>query len=486
MFKKIIRAAVVFSFLTLIGASAPPLPASASAPMPAAGAANLHVIDLSHYNVPTGAGGSYNYAALNWAAVARNADAVYIKATEGRTYTDPCYGQLAASARSVGLRCGFYHYFWPNASSAADAQQADRFYDAIAGAGFACTPVLDVEEASAGDGSAALSKAGMTAAVRAFADEFRLRSGLDVMIYASNRFIDDHLSSGLASYKLWVANTTGGAPFDTSVWHSWDMWQYTGGGEVPGIPGAVDVSRATRNIFLGAVSGIVWVDQPKGTVQAAGLTVSGWALSRYGTARVDIYVDGVSLGSVWKSDFTQRADVGRLYGGSGYDDALDSGYSFTVPENTLASGTHLLRVAELDDRGNALWSAPVTFRYVAPTARISLDTPDAVYSGDVPVIGWGISPCGLSHVDIYVDGEKYSSLPASSFWDRPDIEALYAGKGYRDLAHSGFTGTVSAKGLSAGVHTLQAVQIDTGGNVLWSPIRTFTAAPAADSGSANP
>lgn len=204
--------------------------------------ADQKVIDISHYQTVT-----------DWSSIAKSFDAVYIKASEGSTYTDPSFKSFASSADSAGIKYGFYHFLSPYADATNAANQADYFYGLIKGYSYTCIPVLDVENQKG------LTKAQITASVHAFADEFKKLSGQDIMIYISNNFIDQYLDSSFSNYKLWVANSSSkdNTPQKTSVWTQWTMWQYTGTGTVAGIVGKgnVDLDKATQDIYLESSGG---------------------------------------------------------------------------------------------------------------------------------------------------------------------------------------------------------------------------------------
>ncbi len=471
MKKKLIAVSVFIALSTIL------IPAigvkALAATMPPAGNANLSTIDISHYNVPLDSNGNYQYDKINWASVKSSQKAVYIKATEGRTYTDPCYKTLAAAAQSAGVSHSFYHFFWPSATAAINTQQADYFYEAIKNLGYDCVPVLDIEQTNESSDMPALSKDKISKAVKAFADEFKSKSGRDIMIYTYNNFIDSYFDSSLSKYKLWVARYSGEVQ-DTSVWHSWDMWQYTNSLAVSGMPVAVDANKATGNIFLNSTSGTTWIDLPSGTHGVGDIKISGWAISYYGVSRVDIYVDGKCVGSVAKDSFSSRSDIEDKFGGAGYEDALNSGYSFSLPDGTLSSGTHSVRVASVNDRGNAIWSASKSFTVKVPEDQTGLEKPSGAYKGDVTVSGWAISRFGINRVDVYVDGKFYGSVPGNSFTARTDIATKYAGKGYNDISHSGFSYTIANLRLAAGTHVVRTAEIDNKGKAVWSSPKSFT------------
>ena len=211
---------------------------AAAAGMPPSGTADLRVIDVSKYQ-----------GAIQWPMVKPNVDAVYIKATEGSTYTDPNVSSYATAAQNQEIPFGFYDYLWPYADPSNAARQADYFYSVIKNYNYTCVPVLDVEITNS------CTPSQITASVLSFATEFKRISGLDVMIYTGPYFANNNLdasqASALSQYKLWIAHyTSNNEPYDTNIWHQWDMWQYTDALSVPGVSGGVDGDRATGNIFV--------------------------------------------------------------------------------------------------------------------------------------------------------------------------------------------------------------------------------------------
>jgi GH25 family lysozyme M1 (1,4-beta-N-acetylmuramidase) len=474
LFTLLFSSATALLFTPLVGSTA------ATAQMPAAGNASLKVIDISHYNISRDSGGNYLYDNIKWTTVKSNVRAVYIKATEGTTYTDPCFADLAGRLQNTGISQGFYHYFWPNADAAANRRQADYFYSVVKSHGYDCVPVLDVEETNSSRSLPSLSKAQMTSAVTAFAEEFKKKSGRDIMIYTSNYFIDEHFLTSLAKYKLWVARWDSGNPTDTGVWHNYDMWQYTAKLTVSGLSGLLDGNKATGNIFLNAISGMTRIDVLKNTYGPGDIEIPGWALSYYGVTRVDVYVDGKAFGAVPKADFAERTDVDARFGGAGYDDALNSGYTYTIPDGKLFSGKHIVRVAALNSRGAAVWSDQKTFYVKVPENKTGLDKFSSTpYTEDVSVSGWSVSRFGIKRFDVYIDGKRQATVRNTDLTERTDVERLYGNGGYTDLEHCGFTITVPNASLSGGTHSVRFASVDNMGKVVWSSVKSFTVtAPA--------
>src|SRR5690606_31511807 len=73
------------------------------------GARMLHGVDVSSYQPA-----SYDTDGLSF---------VFVKATEGRTYTSPKLTDQTKRARDAGLVVGFYHFLWPGDLTA----QAEHF-----------------------------------------------------------------------------------------------------------------------------------------------------------------------------------------------------------------------------------------------------------------------------------------------------------------------------------------------------------------------
>ena len=203
------------------------------------------------------------------------------------------------------------------------------------------------------------------------------------------------------------------------------------------------------------------------------IAVSGWAISHFGVKRVDIYVDGKGMASVQVSAFTTRTDIERIFGNEGYNNLAQSGFSYVIPSENLAGGAHTVKVAEIDNKGNVLWSAVKKFNVAASNPQICLDSPKGTYSGNISVSGWAISHFGVKRVDIYVDGKGLVSVPIRVFTERTDIERIFGNQGYYDLAQSGFTYTIPQGKLGAGTHTIKAAEINNDGHVLWSSQNSF-------------
>ncbi|MQY13884.1 hypothetical protein SRB5_40400 [Streptomyces sp. RB5] len=142
-------------------------------------------------------------------------DFCIMKATEGRTYTDPRQSAHARRARSAGLVVGFYHFLWPGNIAA----QARYFVDKCVsreGDVLAC----DWERTSDGTAATCAEKDAFLREVK------RLRPDHRVLLYCSTDFWLNRDTTSFAGDGLWVAHygVPAGKP---GIRAEWLIHQYT-------------------------------------------------------------------------------------------------------------------------------------------------------------------------------------------------------------------------------------------------------------------
>ncbi len=205
---------------------------------PPAGAATLGGVDVSHHQV--------DRSPIDWARVAAGGQRfVFVKATEGQTYTDPTFRASYAGIRASGMYRGAYHFASPDAT-AVDAVREAQHFVGVAGtfdtAG-ELPPVLDLES------SGGLSSSALIAWARAFLTETERLTGRVPIIYTGPSFWRDQMGNSRAftRYPLWIAHYTSSSPSLPGGWSKYTFWQNTRSQRVPGISGTVD-----HNIFGGS------------------------------------------------------------------------------------------------------------------------------------------------------------------------------------------------------------------------------------------
>ena len=197
----------------------------------------------------TGADVSQWQGTIDWNRVARSGIRfVFVKATEGTTFTDPAFARNRDGARSAGLAVGFYHFATPHGSTVALAQQdaaaqAAHFLAVYQARPTDLRPVLDVEQ------TGGLSSTRLQAWVSTWVNTVRRRVHAQPFIYTSPYFWQRYLSNTKTIAPvagLWLADWTTGQPWlPAANWggRGWAFWQYSDNGHVDGISGRVDRDR---------------------------------------------------------------------------------------------------------------------------------------------------------------------------------------------------------------------------------------------------
>jgi GH25 family lysozyme M1 (1,4-beta-N-acetylmuramidase) len=175
----------------------------------------------------------------------------FAKATEGMTNSNALYASQIIGAKCVGLLCGAYHFYRTTSDPVA---QARRFVEVATSLELALDlPLaLDIEDqrpATAehpADPLGGLSPADFCEHVHACLDEIAQVSGRKPLAYVEPStwalLPPGQAEETAALADLWVASYNP-TPHIPHGWTSWDFWQYTAKGTVPGISGGEDVSR---------------------------------------------------------------------------------------------------------------------------------------------------------------------------------------------------------------------------------------------------
>lgn len=156
--------------------------------------------------------------------------AIYIKATEGKTYVNPLMDSQYKNAKAQGINVGFYHFARKNDP----IQEYNYFMNTILKYQQDLKPVLDYE----------VSNPDIS-----FIEQFMAQNS-NLLLYASHSVADN---SGIPKNKIWIAepNTR---PLDTNGYAG---IQYTWNGRVPGIQGNSDINLFSRDVFLDSNNAVV-------------------------------------------------------------------------------------------------------------------------------------------------------------------------------------------------------------------------------------
>jgi GH25 family lysozyme M1 (1,4-beta-N-acetylmuramidase) len=183
-------------------------------------------IDLSHHN------GQVNFNAVKAAGI----QFVYLKATEGVTYTDTMFFQNVRAAKAANLLVGAYHF----AHSSNDSDyETNNFISALRQVpALDLLPVLDLEVT---DNQTASH---LQAFAQHFVSHMQNKIGLKTMLYTGEYFYNTYLK-GLNG-PLWIAK------YGPEPSIAYDVWQNSESGVVSGVSGQCDtnICRDINSILI--------------------------------------------------------------------------------------------------------------------------------------------------------------------------------------------------------------------------------------------
>lgn len=193
----------------------------------------------------------------------------FIKATQGNYTTESTFATNWSHAKTAGVLRSAYHFFDASRDGAAQA----AYFLGVVGADMGELPaMLDIECPTAATKGASQSNceyagnsgfpadggiAALPAQVFAWLDAVEKATGKKPIVYSYVSWFasTDFTDAKLASYPLFISNTSTACPTVPSPWASVTFWQYqTVGGVSPGISGDCDLDRwmgtqATLNTF---------------------------------------------------------------------------------------------------------------------------------------------------------------------------------------------------------------------------------------------
>jgi len=176
---------------------------------------------------------------VNWSSAASaGARFVYIKATEGTSYTNPYFAQQYNGSYNQGLIRGAYHFALPGNSSG--TTQANYFVDHGGGwsaDGKTLPPALDMEYNPYGATCYGLSASAMVTWVRDFSNRVHARTNRYPIIYTSTSWWSQctgNNSSFGSTNPLWIPRYGSSVGTLPAGWSYQTIWQYADSGSMPG------------------------------------------------------------------------------------------------------------------------------------------------------------------------------------------------------------------------------------------------------------
>ncbi len=158
---------------------------------------------------------------------------VFVKATQGITFTDPKYKDNYSMAQEAGLIVGAYHFYMTDDDP---TDQANNFFQAAKLQSGDLPPVVDIEDL------AKKSRPDLKDDLQTFLNEVEKKFGAKPIIYSGEHFSAEYLA-GFSSYPFWLAEYGPKHPQLPDDWSEWTFWQWSQSGKVDGIQVDVDMNR---------------------------------------------------------------------------------------------------------------------------------------------------------------------------------------------------------------------------------------------------
>jgi GH25 family lysozyme M1 (1,4-beta-N-acetylmuramidase) len=207
---------------------------------PAATATTLSGFDVSH-----------DQGSISW-ATAYNAGNTFAfaKATQGLTYIDPDFTTNMVNGKAAGFYMGAYDFACPVTDSSeyctADSAVSEaNYFDNEAGPYFKAGymyPALDLEIGCGTISTTALSNwvVSWMSTVESYISSNDGYTIVPILYVDSSYASSSCTTSVITAYHLWVADWGVSSP-SIGQFSTWNYWQYSDAGTVPGISGGVDL-----------------------------------------------------------------------------------------------------------------------------------------------------------------------------------------------------------------------------------------------------
>lgn len=175
---------------------------------------------------------------IDWDKVCRDKRIkfVYVKATEGATYTSPHFRYNIDNARKHGLKVGSYHFLRTTSSL---QSQFDNFTRSVKPDEQDLVPLIDIEQRGG------WTQQQIVDSLEAFARMIEKHYKCRPMIYTMTSFYNKYLASHVGRYPLFIARYSESEPVLADD-AKYTLWQYTDQGTVSGIDHAVDMCRFAK------------------------------------------------------------------------------------------------------------------------------------------------------------------------------------------------------------------------------------------------
>jgi len=204
------------------------------------------------------------------------------------------------------------------------------------------------------------------------------------------------------------------------------------------------------------------LDTPKNGSDVSGmyLNIRGWHLSSSKMKKVEVFIDGKSMGEVTPN--TSRPDVAQVF--PEYNNE-NSGFDGKVNIANESSGTKTLRIVITTEDGTTDdFVRTINIKRLDNISHLDEPTIDYdYYNNSITLRGWALSGYGVKGIHVYIDDKFYKVISVNEY--RPDVARVY--QSYNE-ENSGFSITIPMSGLETGQHQAK-IYVITGNDQLFHP-----------------
>jgi len=163
----------------------------------------------------------------------------YIKATEGKDFTDSEFAVNWGNAKKAGIKRGAYHFF---TFGSRGIEQAAHFISVVPNEENCLPPVIDVE--FGGNSSKISSKEILQKELRDFIYQIEKNYNRKPILYVTHEAYEAYIMGDFEDYSIWIRDVIKFPRIKDN--RNWSIWQYNNRGRVNGISEFVDL-----NVFNG-------------------------------------------------------------------------------------------------------------------------------------------------------------------------------------------------------------------------------------------
>ena len=190
-------------------------------------------LDVSHYQ-----------GEINWQQIKATGkyEFMFVKATEGKDYTDKWFEANWQGAREQRFLTGAYHFF---TTMSTGEEQAAHFIKTVPYEQDSLPPVIDLEISLDHD------QAKIHKELQALADGMEAGYGKKPILYVTYDTYHTYIEnvSAFAAYEIWIRDIVKHPKLEE---RGWQFWQYHNRGHVAGIDMYVDINvfKGSRGAFM--------------------------------------------------------------------------------------------------------------------------------------------------------------------------------------------------------------------------------------------